>query len=260
MANATVSTPPIALDLIARQYLGKLATYKKVALLFGESPSSWLRWLSHEKTIDANQIKKWLDHWNQQSLPPLQLKTGKTMAELQLTRKEDVYVVAIGSIPRPTPIITEEADPELVVKKPEIAKTTLATPTTQEKKKLFVVPEWTEDLEWLGKGHLREVFRYNEELVVKIPLSEGGVSANRNEAVMWATAVAQAAKKGFEPETVNMARCKIGKVDEEEVLFMEFVRKSHRDHAKHKKHLRHVDRGQLGYTSDGRLVRFDYGG
>ena len=182
------------------------------------------------------------------------------MAELQLTRKEDVYVVAIGSIPRPTPIITEEADPELVVKKPEIAKTTLATPTTQEKKKLFVVPEWTEDLEWLGKGHLREVFRYNEELVVKIPLSEGGVSANRNEAVMWATAVAQAAKRGFEPETVNMARCKIGKVDEEEVLFMEFVRKSHRDHAKHKKHLRHVDRGQLGYTSDGRLVRFDYGG
>lgn len=228
----TSRSVPVALDQICRRIfvaVNRAATHRAIALVFGEDPEDWNAYVNGGRSYQVTHIQTWLWYWRKAGLPNIAIREfepGRFKAE---TTDEDTAFHKFKE-----PLVAPQG------------------PRAHPR-----------GLELLGSGSSRTVYRFDEDTVVKIPRNIQGEQVNAIEARMYADEIARLERNGIPATDCGLARCWLGKLDdgdEDEVLFMEFVKKCRTDHAKHRKHLRHVDRGQVGHNKAGRLVKFDYGG
>lgn len=225
---------PLELDRLCRHALArqhKAATHQACALAFGEDPERWSAYVNHCSPFSTEHILFWLDKWDKS-------QPGRVIGALIIEIRPGTYILH----PTRGPSSLE----------PYIERIPIAAPP----------PVRPHELELLGSGSTRVVYRYDENTVVKVPRGEYGEKMNANEARMYIEEVERLERNGIPPENCGFARCWLARLhedDEIDVLFMEFVIKARHHKSKHK-NLRHVDRSQVGYNKAGKLVKFDYGG
>lgn len=103
----------------------------------------------------------------------------------------------------------------------------------------------------IAQGRHRRVFE-SKHCVVKLPISLEGNSANLHEAYTFKT----------NPNYIY-ARCRLIRIGDLYVLFMEKVRTRFNPYDKNEKFpdwVDSIDCGQVGFNSKGKLVAYDFGG